>query len=344
MLDLAGPQATTPDACPKHMTYGPCGGVRPDGACEVAGLRCPFVAVSVHDWTGPRAARVTARNARALDLRAALDRGTAVLADFPARALDEASLRACAAALTGADAVLIGDTPRHRVQFPPAYRAALVQAAGATVWAGLNARDRNRVALEAELAALAHLEVGAVHCVTGDHPAGGGRPDAAPVFDLDSTQLAALAAGRGLIVSVAESPAAPPQVRRPARLLAKQHAGADVCIINFCGGPDAVTAFAGAARALGATTAMLACVALVCDAGSAAQLAAFDEPGLDASAHERILGATDPRRAGIDAAIQSGLRLLDTGVLAGVNLSGGPGDGEELAYAEALAEVAEALR
>ena len=277
-------------------------------------------------------------------LRAALVRGTAVLADFPARALDAGSLRACAAALSGADAVLLGDTPRHRVQFPPAYRAALVQAAGATPWVGLTTRDRNRVALESELNALAELEVAAVHCVTGDHPASGSRADAAAVFDLDSTELAALAAGRGLVVSVAESPAAPPQLGRPLRLLSKQRAGAEVCIVNFCGGPVPVTAFVSAARSLGATAAMLACVALVCDAGSAAQLAAFREPGVDARVYEQILGAADPRRAGIEAAIESGLRLLDTGVLSGINLSGGPADGDELAYAEAQAAVTEALQ
>ncbi len=346
MPATATPAVATREACPKRMTYGPCGGVRPDGECEIGGLSCPFVPDDVPDWAGstPDPAAGRAPNPSARRLRAALARGNAVVADLPARTLDRESLRACVAALGDADAVLLGDTPRHRVQFPPAYRAALVQAAGATPWVGLNARDRNRVALEGELAALAELEVGAVHCVTGDHPASGDRPDASAVFDLDSTRLAALASGRGLIVSVAESPAAPPRTRRPARLLTKQHGGAEVCIVNFCGGPDAVSAFAGAVRALCGTTALLACVAVVCDAGSAAQLAAFRESGVDPGLSERILAAPDPRRAGIEAAVQAGLRLLDTGVLAGVNLSGGPADGEELAYAEALAEVAEALR
>ena len=36
--------------------------------------------------------------------------------------------------------------------------------------------------------------------------------------------------------------------------------------------------------------------------------------------------------------------MLDTGLVSGVNLSGGPADGQELAYAEALAEAAEELR
>jgi hypothetical protein len=328
------------------MTYGPCGGVRSDRQCEIGQLDCPFLSAPIPEWPGPapKAPAHVDPGPSALKLRAGLERGRVVVADFPARALDAASLRECAAALREADAVLIGDAPRHRVQFPPSYRAALLHAAGVTVWAGLNARDRNRVALEGEIAALADLQVSAVHCVTGDHTASGSRSDAAPVFDIDSTQLTAMAAGRGFIVSVAESPAAPPLERRPARLLSKERAGAEVCIVNHCGGDGPVADFIRRSRALGCTAAMIACVPLVCDAGSAAQLASFRSHGTQASAYERIVSAANPRQAGIREAVDLGRLMLDTGLVSGINLSGGPADGQELAYAEALAEAAEELR
>ncbi len=345
MAVLLGQELAT--LCPKAMTYGPCGGVRPSGLCEVGDFPCPFLAGPLPEWTPGDKCRPTRSfspgvNPAAAELAARLDRHEVVVADFPARALDSASLRECAAVLSDLDAVLLGDAPAHRVQFPPAYRAALVSAAGAHPWVGLTARDRNRVALEGELAALADLGVAAVHCVTGDHPRSGRRPDAEPVFDLDSTEMAALAAGRGLLVSVGESPAAPPSERRPLRLLSKERAGAAVCFVNHYGGVAPVTDFITACRELGSAAAMIACVPLVIDAPSAGLLASFAEPGTDAIL-ERILGAPDPRREGIRYGADLALRLLDTGLVAGIDFSGGAADGGELAYAEALAHTAERL-
>jgi 5,10-methylenetetrahydrofolate reductase len=294
------------------MTYGPCGGVATDGGCEVDGHPCEFVSVPMPEWRDESPA-AAALNPRASELAAKLMAGRVVVADFPARPVDGESLRTCARTLADVDAVLLGDSPRERLQFPPSYRARLVQDEGATAWVGLNARDRNRVALEAELAALGDLQPAGLHCVTGDHPAVGGRPDAAAVFDLDSTRLTALAVGCGAVVSVGESPTAPPQRLRPRRLRSKERAGASVCFVNHCGGPAHVARFVRAARAHGVTTAMIACVPL---------------------------GTRDEM-------VEAARRMLDTGLVSGVNLSAWPPPPETVsvaALAEALAETAELLR
>ena len=330
-------------ACPKHMVFGPCGGVRDGGACEVAEDPCVFLERSPLPWPEPveRGAQLPTAEAMRKRLRA----GRVVVADIPARPLDAGSLRRSAQRLSGAvDAVLLGDSPAQRVQFPPVYRAQLVAGEGLRVWSGVNARDRNRVAIEGELAALADVGVAGVHSVTGDHTLSGSRPDAAPVFDLDAPRIAALARGFGHLVSVAESPAAAPAAVRPARLVEKVRAGADVCFVDHCGGADAVRAFIDGVHLLGAAPVFLACVPVVLDRASARLLASFPALVPPEGLLDRILSAADPHREGIAAAVELSERMLQIPGVAGVNLSGGPGDGGEHRFTEALAAIGTAIR
>lgn len=330
--------------CPKAMTYGPCGGVELDGTCEVSPDPCVFLDVAPVSWGGPDAVAVPDQPGAAA-MRELMAQRPIVVVDLPAAALSTSSITACAEVLRGrVDAVLAGDSGAARVQFPPAYRAHLLRAAGLQVWTGLNNRDRNRVALEGELAALADVGVGGVHCVTGDHTDTGHRPDAMPVFDLDSTRTASLARRFGHLVSVGEAPCAPPTGARPGRLLEKERAGAEVCFVNHCGGVAAVESFVSSARALGSQVAFIACVPIVLDEGSAAVMESFTTSPMPEGYLASILGAgPDPaavRAAGIAAAVDLARRMLDLGI-AGVNLSGGPAPGGELAYAEAVAEIAD---
>ncbi|WP_448002433.1 methylenetetrahydrofolate reductase [Agromyces bauzanensis] len=273
-----------------------------------------------------------------------LDRRQVVVADFPARGLDAESLRRCARTLAGTvDATLAGDSATSRVQFSPSLRAALIRREGLAVWSGVNCRDRNRVALEGELAGLAEVGVAGVHCVTGDHTLTGSRPDAAPVFDLDSTELAALARAAGHLVSVAESPAAPPTAERAARLPEKERAGAQLCFVNHCGGVESVAAFIREVRRGGTSLRFIPCVPVVIDAGSAALLESFTTLLLPEGYLAGIRSAADPRRAGIVATVALCERMLELEGVAGVDLSGGPGRGGEEEFADALAEIAARL-
>lgn len=325
--------------CPKRMEYGPCGGVEFDGRCEVADHACVFLSLPTVRWRG-EGAETPARSTMG-DL---LAERQVVVADFPARALSAASITEVSSILRGSvDAVLAGDSGAERVQFSPAYRAVLIQQQGLRVWAGLNCRDRNRVALEGELASLAEVGVAGVHCVTGDHTRTGSRPDARAVFDLDSTRLASLARAAGHLVSVAESPCAPPIDRRAERLVEKARAGAEVCFVNHAGGAAPVRSFVHEAQDRGARLAFIACIPLVVDTASARLLETFTTLVLPPGYLERILRASDPFAEGVAAAVELSREMLAIDGVRGVNLSGGAGPDGATRFAEALAAVGSEL-
>lgn len=338
--------------CPKDMTYGPCGGVGEDGACEVSVHRCVFLDAPLPHWPDVGAARVPTPDSPpgpvattpALDLLALAATRPVVVSALPSRAMDAGSITACAQIMQGTvDVVLAGDSGRSRVQFPPAYRAHLIQAAGLPAWVGVNCRDRNRVALEGELAALAHVGVAGIHAVTGDHTLTGDRPDARPVFDLESTEVVALARSLGLTVSVAESPASPPVHLRAARLAQKVRAGAQLCFPQYCGDADDVRRFVDDARAAGVDVPFVPGVPVVIDRPGALLLASFAAAVLPTGYVDAILAARDPYQAGVAAAIDYAEQLLEIDGVVGVLPAGGPTPGTETAFAHALASIGRAL-
>jgi methylenetetrahydrofolate reductase (NADPH) len=356
------------DRCPKHMAHGPCGGVRLDGDCEVPGFgSCTFLAATERDWPYRPIADGEARVERPhpvphprseqpgnqlseqpsehLDNQAAAFMTAAstrpvVVVDLPAPAMSADGLRACADELAGrADACLIGDHGDARVQFPPSYRARLLADAGIPTWAGINCRDRNRVAIEGEIAACVDAGVVGLHCVTGDHPQTGHRADAMPVFDLDCVDVVELGRDRGVLCSVAHAPAAPPVEHRLARLLAKVEAGAEVVFIDHCGGAEPMAHAAGKLRGAGFRGLVLACVPVVTSRATAAVIESFAGDRLPLGYIEGILSAPDPVSAGIAAATELTELMLDIPGVDGVNLSGGAQPGHDLDAAREVAEI-----
>ncbi|ONH30410.1 methylenetetrahydrofolate reductase [Pseudofrankia asymbiotica] len=373
------------------MTHGPCAGVGADRSCEVPGFgTCAFLEIEPADWPyaaapGAPTGRVppdgrldssgssAGRPRRVAEFLAAAATRPVIVADLPAAPLSAASLRASAAALAGTvDACLLGDHGGARVQFPPSYRARLLADEGVRAWVGVNCRDRNRVAIEGEIAACADAGAVALHCVTGDHAALGHRADAAGVFDLDSVGVVELAAAAtrsaGPLCSVAHAPAAPPVERRLPRLLAKIDAGADAVFVDHCGGPGPVADAVGELRTAGFTGLVLVCVPVVTSAASAAVIASFAAGRLPPGYLERITGdawappangaagaagagvarvsavaaveAAEIEAAGIAECTELAERMLEIPGVDGVNLSGGAPPGQEAALAAAMAEIA----
>lgn len=301
--------------CPKRMVYGPCGGVRAEGLCEVADVPCPFATLAAPiPWAGAVRRRPPGHERRAGDR-------PLVLSDLTVPPFDPDGLADVVGRMAGAcDAVLVGDH-QSRPDLPPTQIAGLVRAAGGEAVVTLSCRDRNRVVLEQELGGLAAIGVAGVLCVTGDGRARGVRPDATQVFDLDGTRLAALAAEAGLPVAVPESPDAPPVGLRPARLAEKQRAGATLGILNHAA-VERVPRFVEAARRAGATLPIVASVPVFTDEPSADVLRRF--PGLTLGPDQvaAVLRAPDPVGAGIAAAVAEARALLAIEGVVGVNLSG----------------------
>lgn len=173
-----------------------------------------------------------------------LDEGAFVVTGelVPPRSPDAELVRQSARRLRGlVDAVNVTDNATARVGMSPLAAGALLLAEGLEPVLQLTCRDRNRLALTADLLGAHALGIRAVLCLSGDPLEVGpfAKQGAKAVFDLDAIGLVRLAhrLGHGVgpdgsaisppapfLVGVAEAPGADPS--RGARLAAKEIAGA----------------------------------------------------------------------------------------------------------------------
>jgi methylenetetrahydrofolate reductase (NADPH) len=115
----------------------------------------------------------------------------------PPKGVDLSDLFVRADSLRGlVDAVNLTESPRARMAIEPTAVARLLLERGVEPIVQFTARDRNRIALQADILGAAALGVGNVVFMTGDNPKHGDHPDAHPVFDLNTVQM--LRAARGL--------------------------------------------------------------------------------------------------------------------------------------------------
>ena len=87
------------------------------------------------------------------------------------------------------DAFNLTDSHTARMSMSPIAAAHLLLDRGFEPILQITCRDRNRIALQADVLAAAALGIRNIVTMTGDHPGGGDHPDAKPVFDIDSTAL-----------------------------------------------------------------------------------------------------------------------------------------------------------
>ena len=108
----------------------------------------------------------------------------------PPKGIDLTDLFAKADALKGyVDAVNLTESPRARMAVEPKSVAHLLKDRGLDPIVQITARDRNRIAIQADLLGAALLGVGNFLFMTGDNPKNGDHPDAKGVFCLTTLEM-----------------------------------------------------------------------------------------------------------------------------------------------------------
>jgi methylenetetrahydrofolate reductase (NADPH) len=202
----------------------------------------------------------------------------------------------------------------------------------------LTCRDRNRLALEAEIAGAALHGIENVLCLTGDDVTAGDEPEARRVFDLDSIQLLALggAMARGtylsgrkidpaptLFLGAVENPGAPPYDYRVDRALKKVRAGARFLQLQVSFRPEQLAAFMTEAATKGLSE-QCSLLPTICLVRSPNALRYIDErvPGIEVPAPliERCERAADPEAECFEVAVELAEHARSLPGVAGLHL------------------------
>jgi methylenetetrahydrofolate reductase (NADPH) len=195
------------------------------------------------------------------------------------------------------DAFNATDNPSAHAHCSPLAVAIGLLQAGVEPVMQLACRDRNRLALEAELVGAAMHGIENICCLTGDDVTAGDEPEARRVFDLDGPQLIALArvleegsylSGRPIspaphyLIGAVENPGAPPYEYRVRRAATKALAGARFLQLQICYRPHLLERFMRAALDTGLAE-RLALIPSICILRSVAgvRFVATRVPGID---------------------------------------------------------------
>jgi 5,10-methylenetetrahydrofolate reductase len=165
------------------------------------------------------------------------------------------------------DAVNLTDGSLAKVRCSGIAAASVIQReAGVETIAHVTCRDRNIIALQADLLGAAALGIRNILVLGGDPPAQGDHPDAKAVYDVDPTGLVRVAgslnAGRtaaggelegstDLLIGCAANPGAPDLAREIEKLATRREAGARFCQTQPVFDVDKVLRFQEAVEASG---------------------------------------------------------------------------------------------
>jgi methylenetetrahydrofolate reductase (NADH) len=235
------------------------------------------------------------------------------------------------------DAVNATDNPAAKAHASPLAVAIALKQCGVEPIMQLVCRDRNRLALQSDIAGAAMHGVENLLCLTGDDVTAGDEPEARRVFDLDGPQLVALArmlgegrylSGRALapapalFVGAVENPWAPPIDYRVERALMKANAGARFLQLQIGYTPAVLEEFMTQARAIGLTerAALIPSITILRSA-NALRFIDAKVPGIEvpASIIARVEAAADQQEACFELAYELASHALAQPGVAGLH-------------------------
>jgi methylenetetrahydrofolate reductase (NADPH) len=200
-------------------------------------------------------------------------------------------------------------------------------------------RDKNRLALQADILGAALHGVINICCLTGDDVTAGDEPEARRVFDCDGPQLISIGeslragttlGGRpldpapDLFLGAVENPGAPPLDHRPERAAKKVAAGARFLQLQISYRPDQLESFMQRVTANG-VVARCAILPTICLVGGDRALRFMDErvPGISvpAATIERVAQAPSPGEEAYQLALEQARHALAIPGVAGLHLT-----------------------
>jgi methylenetetrahydrofolate reductase (NADPH) len=200
-------------------------------------------------------------------------------------------------------------------------------------------RDKNRLALQADILGAALHGVVNICCLTGDDVTAGDEPEARRVFDCDGPQLIAVAAGLragttlggrpldpapDLFLGAVENPGAPPLDHRAERAAKKVAAGARFLQLQISYRPEQLESFVQRTIANGVVD-RCAILPTICLVGGDRALRFMDEqvPGISvpAATIERVAGSPNPGEEAYQLALEQARHALSLPGVAGLHLT-----------------------
>jgi methylenetetrahydrofolate reductase (NADPH) len=201
----------------------------------------------------------------------------------------------------------------------------------------LACRDKNRLALQAELMGAAMHGIENISCMTGDDVTAGNEPETRRVFDLDSVQLLQLArvletghylSGRSngpaphFFIGAVENPGTPPYDVRVRRAAKKALAGARFLQLQICYRPELLAQFMRAAHDTGVSNsvALIPSVCILRTVGGM-RFVATKVPGVDVPPEtvRRVEQAADAEQECEEIAFEQASHALAQPGVAGIH-------------------------